>query len=230
MPSIKSAKGAQLSDSVKGFIWVCFPGLIDYYYKRKWHAKVPDSDIRFNVLPDDAQIRITVGRNTTSSALIKVHHYISQLKDFGSSITIGSYTTMGQNIKLFTTATNTYDTVSHVMVFIDPDNVAKHYKEPFGDIKIGNDCWIGDDVMIRGRCTIGDGAVIAPKAMVTKDVEPYSIVGGVPAKLIRYRFSKEIIDQLLEIKWWDWSDEKIEQNKELFFDAEKFVKVHGKNK
>jgi acetyltransferase-like isoleucine patch superfamily enzyme len=78
-----------------------------------------------------------------------------------------------------------------------------------GDVIIGNDVWIGDDVTIMSGVVIGDGAVIAKNSHVVKNVEPYSIVGGNPAKLIKYRFSEDQIKKLLEIKWWYWEDEKI---------------------
>jgi len=74
---------------------------------------------------------------------------------------------------------------------------------------IGNDVWIGYDAVIMGGVTIGDGAIIGTRAVVTKDVEPYSIVGGVPAKEIRKRFTPEIIKKLMEIQWWNWPIEKI---------------------
>ncbi len=78
-----------------------------------------------------------------------------------------------------------------------------------GDIVIGNDVWIGYDAVIMAGVTIGDGAIIGTRAVVTKDVEPYSIVGGVPAKEIRKRFAPEVITRLLELQWWNWPDEKI---------------------
>lgn len=78
-----------------------------------------------------------------------------------------------------------------------------------GDIIIGNDVWIGENVTIMSGVTIGDGAVIANNSHVVKDVEPYSLVGGNPARLIKYRFSKEQIEKLLDIKWWYWDDDKI---------------------
>ena len=78
-----------------------------------------------------------------------------------------------------------------------------------GDIVIGNDVWIGYDAVIMAGVTIGDGAIIGTRAVVTKDVEPYSIVGGVPAKEIRKRFSPEVIKKLMEIQWWNWPIEKI---------------------
>ena len=78
-----------------------------------------------------------------------------------------------------------------------------------GDIIIGNDVWIGYDAVIMAGVTIGDGAIIGTRAVVTKDVAPYSIVGGVPAREIRKRFAPEVVEWLMELKWWDWPEEKI---------------------
>ena len=78
-----------------------------------------------------------------------------------------------------------------------------------GDIIIGNDVWIGYEAVILAGVTIGDGAIIGTRAVVTKDVPPYTIVGGVPAKPIRKRFSEETIAALEEMRWWDWEEEKI---------------------
>jgi acetyltransferase-like isoleucine patch superfamily enzyme len=80
-----------------------------------------------------------------------------------------------------------------------------------GDVIIGNDVWIGYGASIMSGVKIGHGAVIAAKAHVTKDVEPYTIVGGNPAREIRKRFSPEIISILLQLKWWDWEDSKIQK-------------------
>lgn len=81
-----------------------------------------------------------------------------------------------------------------------------------GDIVIGNDVWIGYEAVILAGVTIGDGAIIGTRAVVTKDVPPYTIVGGIPAKSIRKRFDDKIINELLRMKWWDWSEEKIALN------------------
>ncbi|GAB4162063.1 MAG: Vat family streptogramin A O-acetyltransferase [Winogradskyella sp.] len=83
-----------------------------------------------------------------------------------------------------------------------------------GDTIIGNDVWIGHDATIMPGVHIGDGAIIATKAVVTKDVEPYTIVGGNPAKPIKKRFSDATISKLLQLKWWDWDLEKITENVE----------------
>lgn len=78
-----------------------------------------------------------------------------------------------------------------------------------GDIIIGNDVWIGYEAVIMAGVTIGDGAIIGTRAVVTKDVAPYSIVGGVPAREIRKRFAPEVVERLRELKWWDWPEEKM---------------------
>lgn len=78
-----------------------------------------------------------------------------------------------------------------------------------GDIVVGNDVWIGYEAVIMAGVTLGDGAIIGARAIVTKDVPPYTIVGGVPAKEIRKRFSDDVISTLLTIKWWNWPKEKI---------------------
>lgn len=91
------------------------------------------------------------------------------------------------------------------------------------DVIIGNDCWIGYKVSLVSGVKIEDGAVVLSHAFVTKDVPPYAIVGGVPAKIIGYRYEKEIIKQLLKIKWWNFPMEKIIDNKELFLDIKAFI-------
>ena len=81
-----------------------------------------------------------------------------------------------------------------------------------GDTIIGNDVWIGYNATIMAGVTIGDGAIIATNSTVVKDVEPYSIVGGNPAKEIKKRFSDDIIQRLIKLRWWDWDREKITKN------------------
>jgi virginiamycin A acetyltransferase len=89
-----------------------------------------------------------------------------------------------------------------------------------GDTIVGNDVWIGYDSLIMPGVKIGDGAVIGARSVVTRNVEPYTIVGGNPARLIRKRFSEEIIEELLAIAWWNWDIEKITQNLEAIIGAD----------
>lgn len=85
-----------------------------------------------------------------------------------------------------------------------------------GQIIIQNDVWIGRGVTIMGGVTVHNGAVVAANSVVTKDVEPYSIVGGNPARIIRYRFDPNVISKLLSIQWWNWTELKINQNAAWF--------------
>jgi acetyltransferase-like isoleucine patch superfamily enzyme len=102
--------------------------------------------------------------------------------------------------------------------------VKENLFDEFPFTTIGNDVWIGNNAIIKYGIKIGDGAIIGSGAVVTKDVEPYSIVGGVPARIIKYRFTKEQIDFLLDFKWWNKDLEWLKNNKELFQDIDAFIK------
>ena len=97
----------------------------------------------------------------------------------------------------------------------------KMFDEQKGEIIIGNDCWIGENVFLVGGVKIGDGAVVLAGAVVTKDVPPYAIVGGVPAKIIKYRYGKETIHFLLDFQWWNKDRTWLQQHWELLCDIEK---------
>ncbi|WP_196604823.1 CatB-related O-acetyltransferase [Pectinatus haikarae] len=91
-------------------------------------------------------------------------------------------------------------------------------------VSIGNDVWIGANVIILPGVNIGNGAILAAGAVITKDVDNYAIVGGVPAKFIKYRFNEEQRKMFNKIEWWNWTTEKIENNIELFYQPEKFLR------
>lgn len=96
-----------------------------------------------------------------------------------------------------------------------------------GPVRIGNDVWIGHGVTILSGVTIGDGAVVGAGAVVVKDVAPYAIVGGCPAKLIRMRFEDEVVKQLMQIRWWDWSLEVIRSRAEDLIDTPAFIEKYS---
>lgn len=96
------------------------------------------------------------------------------------------------------------------------DENVNNYKVIDERVYLGNDVWVGSHVLIKGGVSIGNGAVIAAGAVVTKDVPPYAVVGGVPAKVIKFRFSQEVIDKLEEIQWWNLPNETLKQHIRLF--------------
>ena len=93
------------------------------------------------------------------------------------------------------------------------------------DTIIGNDVWIGANATILAGVKIGDGAIIGAHALVTKDVKPYSVVVGSPARHIKLRFEEKITEQLLELKWWNWDDDKLRKNIDLFNNPEKLLNL-----
>jgi acetyltransferase-like isoleucine patch superfamily enzyme len=124
-------------------------------------------------------------------------------------VTIGSWCSLGSDIEIMPGGNHRIDTVTTFPIqrrFKLPG--AEDAGQPWskGDVVIGNDVWIGMGVKILGGVTIGDGAVVGAWSVVTKDVAPYEIVAGVPARPQGKRFSQEIIDSLLRIRWWEWED------------------------
>jgi chloramphenicol O-acetyltransferase type B len=128
---------------------------------------------------------------------------------------IGSFCSIGSGAAFIMAGNqgHRYDWVSsfpfHYMDEVPHFRTATDAFAPAGDTMIGNDVWIGSEAVIMPGITVGHGAVIGTRTLVTKDVEPYAIVGGNPAKLIRKRFNDEQIAMLLELAWWDWSDEQL---------------------
>lgn len=106
----------------------------------------------------------------------------------------------------------------------------QRFEEFRGGVTIGNDCWIGQHVFLTGGITIGDGAVVLAGAVVTKDVPPYAIVGGVPAKVIRYRYDEETIQWLLKIQWWNNSIEWFKEHWQLLNDIDELKSYYNYKK
>lgn len=155
-----------------------------------------------------------------------------------ANVLIGNYCSIAQNVKVISATHPTSKFVSTHPAFF---SVAKQAGFTYADelkfeetiywnkdkaicVHIGNDVWIGEDVKIIGGIEIGNGAIIAAGAVVTKNVLPYSIVGGVPAKLIKFRFPEDQIVFLQKFNWWDKNDEWIHKNSATFCDMELFYK------
>lgn len=145
-------------------------------------------------------------------------------------VSIGKFCSLGSDVKIGLSNHPTEKFVSTSPYFYLPnfnDNksfVDNQLYNPIEPIKIGNDVWIGANVLINDGVIIGDGAVIAAGAVVTKNVEPYSIVGGVPAKEIKKRFTADIRMKLLKLKWWDKDINWIKKNVSKFSNIDDLLK------
>lgn len=130
-------------------------------------------------------------------------------------INIGKYCQLGADVAIH----STNHPISYLSTYINKnlfDGEMKKNKE-IKEVSIGNDVWIGHGVIIVGNVTVGNGAILAAGSVVTKDVEPYSIVVGVPAKKIKKRFDDSVIKEIEQLKWWDKSEKELEDIKPLFF-------------
>ena len=129
----------------------------------------------------------------------------------GTKLKIGKFCSISDDVTIFLGGEHRSDwiTTYPFNALLESYNYIKGHPKSKGDVVIGNDVWIGKGAVILSGVTIGDGAVIGAESLITKDVEPYSIVGGNPGKLIKYRFDGGTIKKLLQIKWWDNELEEI---------------------
>lgn len=162
---------------------------------------------------------MNIGRNS----------YLSATTNITAPVNIGSFVAIARDVQMHN--------------FPQHASVANHLVVPnfsmnkFGSfppasieekpITIGNDVWIGTGAILLDGITVGDGAIIGAYAVVAKDIEPYAVVVGNPAKVVRYRFYEDFIEKLLKIKWWDWDDEVIKARLEDFKDIEVFIRKYG---
>ena len=171
-----------------------------------------ESIIRFSNLDEKVEIgrrntidHVTIGKGTYTGEFCIIKY-----------CSIGKYCSVSWNVSIGG-ANHEIERLSSSplhRIFGNPAEQYKSFEEE--QINIGNDVWIASGVTINRGVKVGDGAVIGAGAVVTKDVPPYAVVVGVPAKVLRFRFEQRIIDELLEIKWWNWPQEKLNKARSLF--------------
>lgn len=197
-----------------------------YYHKRfGWVLYNNNSLIRNEIKIYLGKISITEG----TKIFMGKRSYISgaSLIRGGGEVIIGSFSSLAENINIMTSSNGVHPMHHAAMVNLkknlrvvedgfDMDIQYSELDNLDNKVTIGNDVWIGRNVRIRNGVRIGDGCVIGEGSLVLKDCLNYGVYAGHPAKLIRFRFSEEIIQQLLEVKWWDWNMEKVLKNKDFF--------------
>lgn len=179
-----------------------------------------------------------IGRNCiiTDSSVGKYTYICNNCELYNCKI--GRYCSIGNSVRLIRGSHPSHEFVSTSPMFFSKKHIAfakTYVKDQLYDeyrltsdgksLKIGNDVWIGSDVDILEGCSIGNGAIVGAKALVTKDVPPYAIVVGVPAKIIRYRFPESEAVKMNGIKWWQWDEGKIMQHLPDFADYRLFLKL-----
>lgn len=189
-------------------------------------------------------IDTTIGASTVFEGNNKLYDHVlftgrlgqgSYIGDYSQiSAAIGKYCSIGKHVRTVngvhpaknwvTTHPAFFSTRCQAgFTFVDNDRFQETRQINNAAVDIGNDVWIGDNAILMAGITVGDGAIVAAGAVVTKDVPPYVIVGGVPAKTIRYRFEPEQINHLLEIRWWDKPVEWLKSHCELMSDVYLFL-------
>jgi acetyltransferase-like isoleucine patch superfamily enzyme len=146
---------------------------------------------------------VVMERNSYFNGGPKIHAYNND----DGVVHVGKYCSIANDVEFFLGGNHHPEWISTY-----PHHSNEHEVTSRGNIEIGHNVWIGRGAVIMSGVRIGDGAVVGAKALVTSDVRPYAIVGGVPAKEIRRRFDDATVDRLCEISWWDWPDEIVEQN------------------
>lgn len=173
------------------------------------------------------QGNLIIGKNTYGIYELKIDTYKGSI----NKVTIGNYCSISSGVKIICGGihpTNWISTFPFRVAFNLEGKFIDGMPTTKGDVIINNDVWIGTGVTILSGIKIGNGAVICAKAVVTKDIPSYAIVAGVPAKIIRYRFSECDILELEKIKWWNWDKEKLIKNVDLLSspDMKMFIEQH----
>ena len=203
-------------------------GLLDS--RKKHPMTLPDG----TVIKQTVHLKEVINHPKIQVGEFSYYHNFDILEDYASylapylfplskdSLIIGKFVQIAHGVRFITSSANHkmsgFSTYPFNTFMMTPQTTSEDITAMFedaqnrGDTVVGNDVWIGMNVVIMPGVKIGDGAIIGANSVVTKNVEPYTVVGGNPATIIKKRFDEQTIDTLLNIKWWDWSIEKIEKN------------------
>jgi acetyltransferase-like isoleucine patch superfamily enzyme len=209
------------------------PFIIAGYYKRFENCIIYPG-VRIDTLSKLGRHNVIFSNTSVIKSIIGDHTFIQKNSSINFAY-IGKYCSIAMNVHVGPGQHPTSFVSSHPAFYSSSQPLSKSYSkidryEPFKKVCIGNDVWIGQNCVIMDGVEIGTGAVVGSGAVVTKDVPEYAIIGGVPAKLIKYRFDEKFRNVLLESRWWDWPDEKLQQYSGDFSNIEVFLKAFEKIK
>ena len=195
------------------------------YYLSKLFKKARLSSIKFSEI--DVTAKIESGCSIVNSSFQK--HSFCGYDCSIISVTVGRFCSIASRVTIGGVAHPAHFVSTSPVFLLHKDSVKDkfgcHEYLPMVKTNIGHDVWIGDGAYIKAGINIGHGAIVGMGSVVTKDVPPYAIVAGNPARLIRYRFDQGLIDDLLVIQWWDWSDYELLKYGEYFNDPQALVAV-----
>jgi virginiamycin A acetyltransferase len=204
-----------------------------YLLVKKWQLNQSYRDVNASVHPSVMLERVELHGKVTIEEKCKIHQavlsgpihigrYTSlwgpniQVLAHNNPITIGNFCSIARDV----TIQEYFHDHSKLTTYFIGRNVfgqpIEHEVVSKGPISIGHDVWIGTGVQVMSGVTVGNGAVIAANSTVTKDVPPYAIVAGAPAKVIKFRFEQEKIDLVEKMKWWDWAEDELREQQSIF--------------
>lgn len=129
-------------------------------------------------------------------------------------LVVGKYCAIGEKVRIITS--NHETSCLTLNYYVQDEVIGRRLTASKTDVVIGNDVWIGDQAIVLPGVTVGDGAIIGAGAVVTRSVDPFTIVAGNPARIIRKRFSQEAIEEVIKLAWWDWSPREMKEKKAIF--------------